>query len=139
MHLFSKTREKKNGDNKTNPNRYLGYPRMHSYMVLASALFNVLSGNQSISVEMIVFNHLKFWYDRYTSIQKLTEFIVFFILNIQIIKVIYALLVKSNKNINILRSTNVRFFDSWRSLLKLNFRLCVGPLGNHSVKINIFT
>ena len=52
---------------------------------------------------------------------------------------IYALLVKSNKYINIRRPTNVSIFYSGRSLLKLNFRLYVVYLGNHSVKINTFT
>ena len=48
-------------------------------------------------------------------------------------KKIYALLVKSNKYINIYMPNNVCNFDSLISLRKMNFRLYIVYLGNHSV------
>ena len=55
------------------------------------------------------------------------------------IKMVYALLVKSNKYIKTHRPTNVCIFDSWRSLFIFIYRLYVIYLGNNSVQTNIFT
>ena len=54
------------------------------------------------------------------------------------IKMIYALLVNSNKYINTQTPTSVHIFDLWGSLLDLNFRLYIVYLGSHAIK-NIFT
>ena len=54
------------------------------------------------------------------------------------IKMITALMAKSKNFINICKLTSVCSFDSWRSLLKQNFRWYSAYLGDHSVEINLF-